>query len=138
MAMLSMSKYTSVFRLCVCVAVLSFGLSGCGGYRINVLQGNFLDQEKIDQISQGMSRNQVKYLLGTPMVADSFHEDRWDYVYQFRIGKTQQVISRKVTVFFDGDEVRNVEQYGQNPAVEANDDADNESAQNASGDSSNQ
>lgn len=131
-----MSKYTSVLRLCVCAIVLTFGLSGCGGYRINVLQGNYLDQEKIDQISQGMTRNQVKYLLGTPMVADSFHEDRWDYVYQFRIGKTQQIINRKVTVFFDGDEVRYVEQYGQNPAAPANDDVDTESME-ASDDTTN-
>jgi outer membrane protein assembly factor BamE len=136
MAMFTMSKYTSVLRLCICALVLTFGLSGCGGYRINVLQGNFLDQEKIDQISKGMTRNQVKYLLGTPMVADSFHEDRWDYVYQFRIGKTQKVISRKVTVYFDGDEVRMVEQYGQNPAA-AEDAGDDESTSEASGDSSN-
>ncbi len=113
-----MNKYTSVFRLFLCTAVLSIGLAGCGGYRINVLQGNYLDQEKIDLISEGMTRNQVKYLLGTPMIADTFHEDRWDYVYQFRVGKTQETIRRKVTVYFDGDLVRYVEQYGQNPDTE--------------------
>ena len=128
-----MNKYTSVLRLCVCVLVLSFGMTGCSIYRINVLQGNFLDQEKIDQISEGMTRNQVKYLLGTPMIADSFHNDRWDYVYSARIGKTGQVIQRKVTVFFDGSTVRNVEQYGQNPAVDTTSDADDASAGETNG-----
>lgn len=124
-----MSKYTSVFRACVCVVTLAIGAVGCGGYRINVLQGNYLDQEKIDQVTVGMTRNQVKYLLGTPMIADSFHEDRWDYVYSFRLGKTGDVIQRKVTVFFDGDSVRMVEQYGQQPDSAA--DASNASASQA-------
>ena len=118
------------------MAVLSFGLTACTGYRINVLQGNFLDQEKIDQISQGMTRNQVKYLLGTPMVADSFHEDRWDYVYQFKVGKTGEIIRRKVTVFFEGDAVQRVEQYGQNPAIDVNEDAVIESANEPTSESS--
>lgn len=111
-------KYTSKLRTCVCILLLGFGLSGCFGYKINVLQGNFLDQKKIDQVAEGMTRNQVRYLLGTPMVADSFHEDRWDYVYQARFGKTGQVLQRKVTVYFEGDQVRSVEQYGQNSLVD--------------------
>lgn len=107
-----MTKYTSILRTCVCLLVVSLGLSGCIGYKINVLQGNFLEQESIEQVAEGMTRNQVRYLLGTPMVADSFHENRWDYVYQARLGKTGQVLQRKVTVFFEGDLVERVEQYG--------------------------
>ncbi len=114
-----MNKYTSLLRSSVCILTLALCLTACGGYKINVVQGNFLDQEKVDQVDEGMTRNQVKYLLGTPMITDSFHEDRWDYVYSVRIGKTGQLIQRKVTVFFDGDAVRNVEQYGQNPVANA-------------------
>ncbi len=117
-----MNKYTSVLRTFVCILTLAFGATACGGYKINILQGNFIDQKKVDQINDGMTRNQVKYLLGTPMIKDSFHEDRWDYVYQAKFGKTGQIIQRKITVFFDGDSVRNVEQYGQNPAASTDDD----------------
>ncbi|MEM7081825.1 MAG: outer membrane protein assembly factor BamE [Pseudomonadota bacterium] len=113
-----MTKYTPVLGKYVLLFILASGLSACGGYKINVLQGNYLDQEKINQVESGMTRNQVKYLLGTPMIADSFHENRWDYVYQFRIGKTGQVIERKVTIYFEGDTVQRVEQYGQNPDTE--------------------
>lgn len=121
-----MTKYTSILRTCICVLVLSLGLSACGiGYKINVLQGNFLDQEKIDQIDEGMTRNQVKYLLGTPMIADSFHEDRWDYVYSARYGNAGVVVQRKVTVFFEGNSVLRVEQYGQD---EETDDASPDSS----------
>ena len=52
-----------------------------------------------------MTRSQVRYLLGTPMVADSFNKERWDYIYYFKNGRTGHVDSRRVTVYFDGDKV---------------------------------
>jgi outer membrane protein assembly factor BamE len=54
--------------------------AGCV-YRPPILQGNFLGQKKVSQLKQGMTRGQVEYLLGTPMVEDPFHQQRWDYVY---------------------------------------------------------
>ena len=53
-----------------------------------------------------MTRSQVRYLLGTPMVADSFNKERWDYIYYLKKGRTRHVDSRRVTVYFDGDKVR--------------------------------
>ena len=58
-------------------------------YRIDIQQGNLLDHVDIDQIEVGMTRSQVQFLLGTPMVADSFHRDRWDYAYYFRRGRSR-------------------------------------------------
>jgi outer membrane protein assembly factor BamE len=74
-------------------------------YRINIQQGNFLDQKEVDQVKDGMTRSQVRYLLGTPMVADSFNKERWDYIYYLKKGRSRHVDSRRVTVYFDGDKV---------------------------------
>jgi len=78
--------------------------SGCV-YRINVQQGNFLDQAAVVQVKPGMTRSQVRYLLGTPMVADSFNKERWDYLYYLKKGRSKHVDSRRVTVYFEGDKV---------------------------------
>ena len=74
-------------------------------YRINIQQGNFLKQADVDQVQAGMTRSQVRYLLGTPMVADSFNKERWDYIYYLKKGRTHHVDSRRVTVYFDGEKV---------------------------------
>jgi outer membrane protein assembly factor BamE len=78
--------------------------SGCV-YRINIQQGNFLNQGQVNTVKEGMTRSQVRYLLGTPMVADSFDKERWDYIYYLKHGRSRQVDSRRVTVYFDGDKV---------------------------------
>ena len=78
--------------------------AGCV-YRINIQQGNFLDQAAVTQVKPGMTRSQVRYLLGTPMVADSFNKERWDYIYYLKKGRNNHVDSRRVTVYFDGDKV---------------------------------
>jgi outer membrane protein assembly factor BamE len=83
---------------------LAFAATGCV-YRINIQQGNFLDQAAVDQVKDGMTRSQVRYLLGTPMVADSFNKERWDYIYYLKKGRTRHVDSRRVTVYFDGEKV---------------------------------
>src|ERR1039457_6628205 len=93
----------STARLVVALCLLT--LSSACVYRINIQQGNFLDQAAVEQVKPGMTRSQVHYLLGTPMVADSFNKERWDYIYYLKKGRTRHVDSRRVTVFFDGDKV---------------------------------
>ena len=83
---------------------LSLAVSGCV-YRINIQQGNFLNQSAVDTVKEGMTRSQVRYLLGTPMVADSFNKERWDYIYYLKKGRSRHVDSRRVTVYFEGDKV---------------------------------
>ncbi|MBM4198027.1 MAG: outer membrane protein assembly factor BamE [Gammaproteobacteria bacterium] len=78
-------------------------------YRIDVQQGNLLDEEDIAAVKPGMTRNQVRFLLGTPVIADSFRPDRWDYVYYLRKGRDPDVEKRWVLVNFDGDKVRDVQ-----------------------------
>jgi outer membrane protein assembly factor BamE len=72
-------------------------------YRITVVQGNFVSQEMADQMKVGMSRAQVRQLLGTPLLTDMFHADRWDYVFYFKRGSTSIVQQRDFVVFFSGD-----------------------------------
>jgi outer membrane protein assembly factor BamE len=74
-------------------------------YRITVVQGNFVSQEMADQMKAGMTRAQVRQLLGTPLLTDMFHADRWDYVFYFKRGSTSIVQQRDFVVFFSGDVV---------------------------------
>jgi outer membrane protein assembly factor BamE len=85
-------------RLAAAALVLAL-LAGCV-HRIDIQQGNFLDAEDIDRISVGMTRVQVRSLLGTPMVADPFQGSRWDYVYYFKKGRWQKPQQRHFIVFF--------------------------------------
>ncbi|MCA3184421.1 MULTISPECIES: outer membrane protein assembly factor BamE [unclassified Cupriavidus] len=74
-------------------------------YRINIVQGNFVSREAASQLREGMTRDQVRFLLGTPLLQDVFHGNRWDYYFSFRRGSTPVVQSRQFTVFFDEDKL---------------------------------
>jgi outer membrane protein assembly factor BamE len=87
---------------------LLVGASGCV-YRINVQQGNYLDQKAIDQVTPGMTRSQVRLLLGSPMVSSAFDSDRWDYVSYLKLGRLKKPTERKITVYFEGDKVTRIE-----------------------------
>jgi outer membrane protein assembly factor BamE len=82
--------------------------TGCV-YRIDIQQGNFLEDKDVEQVDVGMTRSQVRYLLGTPMVDDVFGDDRWDYVYFFKKGRSRKVERRHFIVYFDQDAVVRVE-----------------------------
>ncbi len=79
-------------------------LSACGGflkpYRIDVQQGNVITQRDLDKLRPGMTRVQVRFVLGTPLVTDPFHARRWDYVYLFQPGYGKPVLKR-VSLFFE-------------------------------------
>ncbi|WDR89349.2 outer membrane protein assembly factor BamE [Burkholderia ambifaria] len=72
-------------------------------YRITVVQGNFVSQEKAAQLQAGMTREQVRALLGTPLLADMFHADRWDYLFYFKRGSTSVVQQRDLVLTFASD-----------------------------------
>ena len=93
--------------LSVLLVVASVFATGCV-YQAALSQGNLLDQEDIDQVQVGMTRGQVRFLLGTPMIDDPFHEDRWDYVYFLRIGREKATFKRWISVYFDGDNVTEI------------------------------
>ncbi|MDR3101439.1 MAG: outer membrane protein assembly factor BamE [Paraburkholderia sp.] len=74
-------------------------------YRITIVQGNFVSKEAAAQMRVGMSRAEVRQLLGTPLLTDMFHANRWDYVFYFKRGSTAVVQQRDFVVMFDGDHV---------------------------------
>lgn len=88
------------------------GASGCV-YRIDIQQGNFLDAKDIDRVAVGMTRLQVRALLGTPMVADPFQGWRWDYVYYLKKGRWKQAEQRHFIVFFEDDKVTKIDRSAQ-------------------------
>ncbi len=75
-------------------------------YRIDVRQGNYVTQDMVAKLKPGMSREQVRFALGTPLVADMFHADRWDYVYRFQPGRGETQLRRLVVFFEEGKLVR--------------------------------
>ena len=78
--------------------------SGCV-YRMNIQQGNFLEARTVNQLQPGMTRSQVRYLLGTPMVPDAFDKERWDYLYYFKKGRLRKPEERHLIVYFKEDKV---------------------------------
>ena len=79
-------------------------------YRIDIQQGNLLEDTDVSQVEVGMTRSQVRFLLGTPMVIDSFDANRWDYVYSLRRGHSRKVTKHHLVVWFDGDAVTRIEE----------------------------
>lgn len=106
----------NALRLTVLLAAC-FSADACV-YRINIQQGNYLEYKSVEQVQPGMTRSQVRYLLGTPMVADSFDKERWDYIYYLKKGRTRHVDERRVTVFFEGEKVARLEKPAQSVFVE--------------------
>jgi len=84
-------------------------LGGCV-YRPDIQQGNLLSVKDVEQVQVGMTRSQVRFLLGTPMVSDPFAPHRWDYVYRMAYGRRNRSIdTAHFIVFFEGDTVVRVE-----------------------------
>jgi outer membrane protein assembly factor BamE len=70
-------------------------------YRQDIRQGNFVTQEMVSQLKPGMAREQVRYVLGTPLLTDPFHGNRWDYLYRYDSGKGDAVQQRRLSVYFE-------------------------------------
>jgi outer membrane protein assembly factor BamE len=79
-------------------------LSACTVYKLDIQQGNIIENEDLEKIEVGMTRDQVQYLLGTPLIVDPFHRDRWDYVYYEKI-KGEDINRKVVTLFFEDDKL---------------------------------
>ena len=92
-----------LFILALIFSTLVF-TGGCV-YRANISQGNLIEQEDVDQVEVGMTRNQVRFLLGTPLIDDPFHKARWDYVYYITIGRDPATFKRWVTIVFENENV---------------------------------
>lgn len=98
------------------VLALPLAAAGCGGgsfsptrfispYRMEIQQGNYVPQEAALQLKPGMTREEVRFLLGTPLLADIFHADRWDYVFRRQRANATEIEEQRLTVIFKDDRV---------------------------------
>jgi outer membrane protein assembly factor BamE len=94
--------------LLIAIVLGTFAASSGCVYRLNIAQGNLIEQKDLDQVELGMTRNQVRFLLGTPMIDDPFHVNRWDYVYFLKIGRDDATFRRWVSIVFEQDVVSEI------------------------------
>jgi outer membrane protein assembly factor BamE len=106
----SILPWRRIGAACACLALLG-SASGCV-YRVTVQQGNFLEKRNTDQLTTGMTKVQVRYLLGTPMMPTIFDADRWDYLYYLKIGRLKPM-ERQLTVYFKDDKVDRIDKHSQ-------------------------
>ncbi|MBE0612230.1 MAG: outer membrane protein assembly factor BamE [Burkholderiales bacterium] len=91
---------------CGSVGIPTMGLKP---YRMEIQQGNFVSQEMVSRLKPGMSQDQVRFVLGTPLITDSFHADRWDYVFRRQKANSNDLEQRKITVLFENGKLKRVE-----------------------------
>lgn len=101
--------------------LLSLFLSSCSylppfPYKIDIQQGNVVDEEMVNKLKPGMTRSQVRFALGTPLVMDAFHNNRWDYIYRYA-PESRLAENQRLTVFFESDRLVRIEgDFPQPPA----------------------
>lgn len=118
---MSLAPFVTLSRVCIALVPLIAGCSSLevpdaldvtsklNPYRIDIRQGNLVTQDMVGQLKAGMSREQVRFVLGSPMLADVFHPDRWDYVYYFKPGnKPEDTQQRRLIVYFEDDKLVSV------------------------------
>jgi outer membrane protein assembly factor BamE len=101
-------------RLALSTLLLSAGAllsAGCV-YKMNIQQGNYLVADSVAQLKEGMTRSQVRFLLGTPMVPVAFDDSRWDYYYFFSSKRHKEPLKRRLTVYFADEKVARYENQG--------------------------
>jgi outer membrane protein assembly factor BamE len=98
------------------VCLLAFSLTACstilnnlpGVYTLEIQQGNIIDQDMVDQLKPRMNKRQVLYIMGSPMLKDTFHQARWDYLYSDKISG-QDTVQKRITLVFNGDDLAGIQ-----------------------------
>jgi len=105
------------FRALAAIAALLLVSCGFAGlpmpdispYRIEIQQGNFVSPDMVAQLKIGMSKDQVRFVMGTALITDSFHADRWDYVFRRQKANSRELEQRKLALFFDDGKLTRIE-----------------------------
>jgi len=84
--------------------LLGLFLSGCAIYKVDVRQGNLVTQEMVEQLELGIPAEKVRFIMGTPLVVDVFHQNRWDYLYSYQASDDEQREQRRISLYFDGNQ----------------------------------
>ncbi len=112
---------TLVLIACLATSACSDAIKIPLVYRIDIHQGNIFNQEMVDQLKPGMTKRQVAFIMGTPLLGDAFHSNRWDYVYSNEPGGEDRV-EKKFSAFFEKDELAGLEgdlRPGNSPSLES-------------------
>ena len=111
--------------LIIVACIASMAAAGCSRYslvhRIDIQQGNVVTREQVAQLETGMNRGQVQFLMGSPMVVDVFHQDRWDYIYLLKPGYGEPR-EQRVTLFFENDRLVRIDSTLEAPDPDEEDD----------------
>jgi|TARA_B100000900_G_scaffold414802_1_gene442573 outer membrane protein assembly factor BamE len=99
-----MSRHNKNFISLILASVFLYGCSTFSFYNVPVVQGNIFNEEDTVKLEKGLTKDQVKFILGTALVQDPFHKNRWDYVNKVTVGELV-VSNKKLTVFFDSNEL---------------------------------
>ena len=92
--------------LCLLIGASLLASSGCvRSYRVEIQQGNVVSAEQIEKITPGTTRNEVRFILGTPLIEDPFHAQRWDYFYSLDPAKGEPVTQYRLSIWFENDRV---------------------------------
>ncbi|WP_240342534.1 outer membrane protein assembly factor BamE [Methylococcus sp. EFPC2] len=111
-----------VLSACSSASLDRLGDSLPGVYRMDIHQGNIVTQEMVDQLKPGMNQRQVAFILGTPLVKDPFHDERWDYLYSNEPGGKVRM-QKRITLVFEKDELASLQgdfKPGDLPSIEPN------------------
>lgn len=113
------SRHPILTLLTICLSFLS--IQGCSNnssifskdnlplvHRIDVQQGNVINQDMLAKLKLGMEKKKVRFIMGTPLISDTFHNDRWDYIYTYQDGRKQRE-QRRITLFFKDELLARVE-----------------------------
>ena len=93
--------------LCACSRSYDGGFNAPLLHKIDIQQGNVVDQKMLDQLKPGMDKKQVKFIMGTPVLIDPFHNERWEYIYSFQEGGTVRE-QRHITLHFENDKLAHI------------------------------
>ncbi|GHU27298.1 hypothetical protein AGMMS50256_06860 [Betaproteobacteria bacterium] len=97
-------RFASIVFLVSVLGACSWVPRPISEYKIDIQQGNVLMQDMVTQLRPGLTRDQVRFILGTPVLMDMFHAKRWDYLYRLQKGSTGEVEMRQFSTFFDDDD----------------------------------
>jgi len=94
-----MKQLASIFFITIFIISIS-SCSSFSPYKVPVLQGNIFSEEDLEKLSEGLTKEQVKFIFGTALIQDPFRESRWDYFNSIKVGE-RTIVENKLTIFFD-------------------------------------
>ncbi len=100
-------------KILLFILMLSLPFSACTIHRIDIQQGNVITTDMVDGLKLGMSKRQVQFVMGTAMLQDPFHPDRWDYIFTLQPGDTRKITeAKRVTVYFKDEQLIKIDKEG--------------------------